>query len=244
MLCCKIFPNDQLSTLGDGLNKLGSIGEIDVTFFRNDWKVRFRAVVVKHLQSPILGGTVFLKDNKMEQNLFKQVIHIHDRRITVPETDPISLLPIQAVKHDPSPSLSLLCPDDQHSEPLQKKEEVPNHEKRVVTVKSWIEPCVVKPPQKWNSTMVKCKSIKVILPGQNLSQHVDIPEDTMVAVEPWEQNKNADWPEPQLCMVKNSSIEIMNISNEPVILGKDVLLFKVRPTVEHEDPLETDSFYK
>ena len=216
MLCCKIFPNDQLSTLGDGLTKLGSIGEIDVTFFRNDWKVRFRAVVVKHLQSSILGGTVFLKDNKMEQNLFKLVIHIHDRRITVPETDPITLLPIQAVKHDPSPSLSLLCPVDQHSEP----------------------------PQNWNSTMVKCKSTKVILPGQNLYQHVDIPEDTVVDVEPWEQNKNADWPEPQLCLVKNSSIEILNNSNEPIILGKDVLLFKVRPTVEHEDPSETDSFYK
>ena len=72
-LFCKILPNGQLSTLGDGLTKLGSVGEIDVTFFRNNWKVRFRAVVVKHLQSPILGGTVFLKDNKIEQNLYKQV---------------------------------------------------------------------------------------------------------------------------------------------------------------------------
>ena len=71
-LSCKISPNNsQTSMLGDGLTELRSVGEIDITFFRNDWQVRYRAVVVKSLQSPIIGGTVFLKDNKMEQNLFK-----------------------------------------------------------------------------------------------------------------------------------------------------------------------------
>ena len=37
----KILPNGQLSKLGDGVTKLKGIGEINRTFFRNNWQVTF-----------------------------------------------------------------------------------------------------------------------------------------------------------------------------------------------------------
>ena len=83
----KILPNTQISTLGDGKTKLKACGEIDVLFFRNSWTVRYRAVVSKDLQSPIIGGTVFMTDNKIQQDLSRRLIHIHDKQITVPETN-------------------------------------------------------------------------------------------------------------------------------------------------------------
>ena len=49
-LKCKISPNSQLSTLADGVTKLPAVGEIHVIFYRNDWQVEFKAVVVKNLQ--------------------------------------------------------------------------------------------------------------------------------------------------------------------------------------------------
>ena len=92
-----ILPNGQLSKLGDGRTMLPSIGEVDVLFFRNSWSVRFRGLVTKELQSAFIGGTVFLTDNFMEQDLNRRLIHIHDRKVTVQETNPNSLLPIQPV---------------------------------------------------------------------------------------------------------------------------------------------------
>ena len=172
-LSCKILPNHQLSTLGDGMTKLGSLGEIDVSFFRNNWTVRFRAIVVKHLQSPIIAGTVFLKDNKVEQNLCKQVIHIHDRKITVPETNPSTLLPILEV-----------------NKAVQSSPHLSSSNKQTM---------------KGNSESISFKSVKVLLPGQDLHQDTSLDDGMVVTAEPWEQNKNHNWPEPQLCTVNDHS---------------------------------------
>ena len=59
----KIFPNGQISLLGDRKTQLKSIGEIDVTFTRDTWHVRFRALVVEQLGADVFGGTVFQKEN-------------------------------------------------------------------------------------------------------------------------------------------------------------------------------------
>ena len=211
-LSCKILPNGQLSTLGDGVTKLSSVGEIDVIFFRNSWTVRFRAIVVKHLQSPIIGGTVFLKDNKMEQNLCKQVIHIHDRKITVPETNPTTLLPILEVNKSPQSSS---CPSS-------------------INTKT----------RKGNSSTVSFKSLKLLLPGQDLQQNTYLADGTVVTAEPWEQNNYHSWPEPQLCTVKNSSFIIKNTSKEPIILGKDIKLLKIRATETSQNSTDEDMFYE
>ena len=87
-------PNSQLSTLGDGKSKLKSVGEIYQIFFRNNWKVRIRAIVTDKLQSPLIGGTVFMMDNKVEQDISRGIIHINDKQFTVQETNPLSVMPI------------------------------------------------------------------------------------------------------------------------------------------------------
>ena len=93
----KVYPNGQLSKLGDGVTKLKGIGEIHESFFRNNWKVKFSAVICKQLTSPLIGGTVFLKDNKIDQDFVRDVIHINNKAVTVQPTDPISLLPVAPI---------------------------------------------------------------------------------------------------------------------------------------------------
>ena len=82
----KILPNAQLSTLGDGDGKLGAMGEIDETFYRNDWSVQFRALVVPKLVVPILGGTTFMDDNDVVQYIKKGIITVLGGKHTVMET--------------------------------------------------------------------------------------------------------------------------------------------------------------
>ena len=81
MLGFKIKPCSQLSTLGDGEGLLGSCGEIDETFYRNGWTVRFRALVVPKLQSDIIGGLTFMKDNQVVQ--YKLIVTYRILDITV-----------------------------------------------------------------------------------------------------------------------------------------------------------------
>ena len=94
MLGFKIKPCSQLSTLGDGEGLLGSCGEIDETFYRNGWSVRFRALVVPKLQSDIIGGLTFMKDNQVVQDISRGTISIHDRKFTVMATAPESTMSV------------------------------------------------------------------------------------------------------------------------------------------------------
>ena len=72
-----MFPNGQLSRLGDGVTKLKAVGEIHVTFFRGSKPLIFNAVVCKSLASPFIGGTLFMKENSIEQDHVRNVIHLH-----------------------------------------------------------------------------------------------------------------------------------------------------------------------
>ena len=81
-----IVPNLQISKLGDGKTVLESIGEINETFFRNEWKVKFRALVVKELHTDFVGGTTFMTDNLIDQRFKTRMIEIHDRKYSVMET--------------------------------------------------------------------------------------------------------------------------------------------------------------
>ena len=93
----KRHPNGQLSKLGDGVTKIKGIGEIHETFFRNNFKVKFSAIICKQLTSPMIGGTVFIKENGIEQDFVRDVIHIHNKTITVQPTDSLSLLPMAPI---------------------------------------------------------------------------------------------------------------------------------------------------
>ena len=107
-----MLPNGQLSKLGDGITKMKAIGEIHETFYRGNKAIIYKAVVSKSLSSPFIGGTQFLKDNGIEQDFRRNVIHLDDRKVTVQPTDPVSLLPtapiVAAQKVTPRPSSCLL----------------------------------------------------------------------------------------------------------------------------------------
>ena len=90
----KIMPNSQLSSLGDGETKLPPIGEIVEIFSRNEWSVRFNAIVVKNLHADFVGGNTFIKENQVLQDFNKRTICVH-RKYTVPETSPSLILPTQ-----------------------------------------------------------------------------------------------------------------------------------------------------
>ena len=292
----KILPNTQMSTLGDGKTKLKACGEIDVLFSRNSWTVRYRAVVSKDLQSPIIGGTVFMTDNKIQQDLSRRLIHIHDKQITVPETNELSLLPIHptmkqncaqiypqdlrvciekekvqnnlsdTIHHLPAlaearrsrPTLAparrsspALAPARRSSPALaparrQNPALAPARRSSPTLAPATRQNPALDParrsspalvparrqnpalaPAEANSTLSTFKTVRVLLPGQNLDIPVDAKGQEQVAVESWVHNKNPSWPQPQLCNVVDGMISIHNSSEEPVILGKDVVQIKM-----------------
>ena len=90
-----MFPNSQLSKLGDGVTNIKAVGEIHETFFRNKCKLTYNAVVCKTLNSPFIGGTLFIKENNIEQDFVRNVIHVGGRQITIQPTDNVSTLPIK-----------------------------------------------------------------------------------------------------------------------------------------------------
>ena len=187
-----VHPNGQLSKLGDGKTKLKSIGEIHETFFRNTWSVKFSAIVCKQLTSPFIGGTVFMKENGVMQDLVRNVIHLHNQQITVQPTDPIALFPT-----------SPLIPENKKVEN--------NHPSKLLSM----------------------DKSRILLPGQQIQIPVQMEDGVTVSVEPWEQNKNHSWPEPQLQSISEGNISLMNSTPESIVLGKEVKKIKVsQPAVE------------
>jgi len=172
----KITPNSQLSVLADGVTKLPAVGEINETFFRNNWSVTFKAVVVRTLHTDFIGGTVFLKTNNIMQDFLSNTI-IVDNKYRVPSTNPAMVLPITPA--------NFIC---------------------------------------------KITESRTLLPGQILSLTVPFPDTDIVSVEPGMECSDADWPQPQLCTVRNGAVTIQNDNQLPVILGKDVKTLQVRTT--------------
>jgi hypothetical protein len=64
-----ITPNQQLSVLTDEITKLPAVREINELFYRNDWSVHFKVVVVSTLHTQLIGGTVFLKSDNSLQDI-------------------------------------------------------------------------------------------------------------------------------------------------------------------------------
>ena len=198
----KIYPNGQLSKLGDGRTKLKSLGEIHETFFRNNWTVKFSAIVCKDLTSPFIGGTVFMKQNGVMQDLVRNVIHVHNQQVTVQPTDPITLFP---------------------TAPL-----IDNNR---------------KVDSKTSAKLLSLDNTKILLPGQTLEIPVKMENGEIVSVEPWEQNKNPDWPEPHLQSVTEGKIDLINNTNDAIFVGKDVKKMKVRQTEPSEASNVDTAFY-
>ena len=77
----KISPNGQLAQLGDGCTLLASVGEIDLTFTRDKWSIRFRAIVVEKLNTEIYGGMTFMVDNDISVRPKTGEIKVHNKYI-------------------------------------------------------------------------------------------------------------------------------------------------------------------
>ena len=72
-----------------------------------------------------------------------------------------------------------------------------------------------------SSKLLSFKS-RVLLPGQDIDVQVPNKEGSLIAIEPWENNKNPSWPDPQMQNVVNGSITLSNMSNNPIYLGTEV----------------------
>ena len=162
----KIKPNSQLSNLADGKTKLMSLGEINETFSRNSWSVKFHAIVCKDLHCDFVAGNNFMKSNSIIQDLNAKSISVH-KKFVVSET-----------------SKSLILP----TEP--------------------------------NNLLLQNSHLNVILPGQKVDLQVPHKDDTILAIQPWHQNQQQEWPQPQICSVKNGRISVQNDSIEPIHVKK------------------------
>ena len=92
----KINHNNQSSKLGDGITTITVCGEITTTLYRDDFPLRFEALVCKKLHYTVIGGTIFLKDNGITQNFSNNTISLfHDRKV-VPATTLEAKLPVNS----------------------------------------------------------------------------------------------------------------------------------------------------
>ena len=158
----KIKPNSQLSKLADGRTKMAAIGEIDEILYRNNWCVRFHAIVTESLHCPFVAGNNFIKENSIIQDFNAKTISVH-KKYVISETSKSLILPTQP-----------------------------------------------------NNLLLQNNHLNVILPGQEVQFSVPHDDDTILAVQPWHQNKGIQWPDPQLCSVKNGQISVKNNYNEIV----------------------------
>ena len=85
-----------------------------------------------------------------------------------------------------------------------------------------------------------------ILPNTQVSKLGDVKgkDGTIISVEPWEQNLNMNWPQPQLQEIKKGRITLKNHFPEPIYLGKDVKCCKLRTTEEPSSELPSYYEYK
>ena len=105
----KLHPNGQLAKIADGKTVLKSKGEIHEVFQRNNWKVKFSAIVLQDLHTNVIAGNNFLLDNNVKQDIPNKTIIIHNK-YTVPETNrytELPTLPINAIMPLSKPTIHL-----------------------------------------------------------------------------------------------------------------------------------------
>ena len=127
----KINPNGQLSNLADGKTKLPAIGEVDQIFYRNNFTVRFHAIVTKDLHCDFIAGNNFIKGNKVIQDFDAHTITVH-KKYCVPETNKALILPTNLnniiLQNN---QISVLLPGGQFQLP------VPHSDNTTLAVQSW-----------------------------------------------------------------------------------------------------------
>ena len=75
-------------------------------------------------------------------------------------------------------------------------------------------------PTQPNNLLLQNSHLNVILPNKEIEIKVPHKDETLLAVQPWHQNKSQKWPQPQICSVFNGQIKIKNDCREPIIVKK------------------------
>merc|ERR1711867_227582 len=90
----KISKNSQISRLGDGDTTITACGEITTHLYRDDLPMIFRALVCTKLHCPVIGGTLFLKENGITHDFTNNTISLLHNRKIVPATTFEATLPV------------------------------------------------------------------------------------------------------------------------------------------------------
>ena len=205
-----ILPNQQLARLGDGCTVIASVGEIDILLTRSTWSVRFRAIVVKTLNTDIYGGMTFLTDNDISMRPKTGEIKINNKHVIF-QTNMI--MPAPTLKATDTPSSTTVL--------LNAKKVIFPTQKQI-----WNETNDYGDPYP-TSTFAseenhdEAASLMVVLP-------IEFNQDDFVVVGSREENANKDWPPPQICQVKKGRISISNCSRKPIRIPKDVHLLDIQ----------------
>ena len=116
----------------------------------------------------------------------------------------------------------------------QKKKQITVHGKHTVFSTDLSLPLPQTRPTTNNVNVTTLASANVIYPNTPLIVQLDpskyLEGDTVI-VEPRLENNNKMWPSPRVCSVNQGTCEILNDTDEPVIIGKDVHLISIKPTV-------------
>ena len=125
----KIFPNSQLSNLADGKTKMSAVGEINETFYRNSWEVKFHAIVTENLHTDFVAGNNFIKNNEIVQDIAAKTITVH-KKYNVPETNKLLIIPT-------APNNIIVQNNHINVSNLDLK--VPHSDKTVLAVEPWFQ---------------------------------------------------------------------------------------------------------
>ena len=176
---------------------IASVGEIDQTFSRDKWSVRFRGIVVEKLNSDIYGGMNFLDENDITIRAKTGELKIQNKH-TIYQTNMIMPVPPQ-MKEMKLSSCTITPP---------KKVLFPSY----------------SPLWRDSSQAVEkhseASTLDVILP-------LEFKEDKFVVAQPRKENRIKDWPPSQLCSVMDGKISIYNDSSKPLSVPRDVHLLDV-----------------
>ena len=233
-----IRPYTQVSRLGDGKTLLPACGEINKIFYRNDFEVSFRALVVKSLHCGFIGGTLFIKDNHIRQDFNKNTISLLNGRHKVMTTVMESTFPIKPTASILSVKLTTMNP------PAVAPMEKPSVKmKSAITTTTMPEMKVTRMVTSKSSPLIFIKESKIIMPGDYKEQKVnDLHDGSIVLAEGHEANT---WIRPQLRTIRGGMVLLQNKKADPVFLSKNKKsVVKLTPTklVDINDP-ETDNNY-
>ena len=85
-----------------------------------------------------------------------------------------------------------------------------------------------------NNLILQNNHVEVLYPGETLKHPVPHPDHSILAVQPFHQNKIDNWPPPQLCSVTNGVINISNNTADPINIKKEAPRLQIRTTSQQQ----------